>query len=267
MKNVAPSVKETAFNCPSCGTFTTQHWKSAYLENRDKNSLPYILDERFKENIQNDTELPEDQKRHWLNNIDKILAGKPALASKRSDIYGHHLHNVFASKCYNCGDLALWLGSSLIYPQKNNAPPPNADLSEKVLKYYNEAASIIHLSPRGAAALLRLCIEELCGEIGDPDKKINTNIQELVKNGLDIRIQKALDAVRVIGNDAVHGGQIDLDDDVAIANSLFGLINLIADKMITEPKHIDEIYNQLPQDKLDGIENRDKKPKTATDPT
>jgi len=63
----------------------------------------------------------------------------------------------------------------------------------------------------------------------------------------------------VIGNNAVHPGQIDLRDDRAIAESLFRLLNLVAEKMISEPKHVDEVYAALPEEALKAIGNRDAK--------
>ena len=59
-------------------------------------------------------------------------------------------------------------------------------------------------------------------------------------------IQKSLDLVRVIGNEAVHPGTIDLGDDRKTALGLFTLINLIATAMITEPKEVDEMYAEYP---------------------
>ncbi|WP_084649789.1 DUF4145 domain-containing protein [Planktotalea frisia] len=50
---------------------------------------------------------------------------------------------------------------------------------------YEEAALIAQQSPRGAAALLRLALENLCNHLGDPSKKINTNIKDMVANGLN----------------------------------------------------------------------------------
>src|SRR5229473_2853992 len=54
------------------------------------------------------------------------------------------------------------------------------------------------------------------------------------------------DIIRVIGNNAVHPGTIDLRDDQATALALFDLLNLIVDEMITRPREIDEIYKRLP---------------------
>jgi len=90
-------------------------------------------------------------------------------------------------------------------------------------------------------------------------KNINEDIKSLVSKGLDPRIQKALDAVRVIGNEAVHPGSLDLRDDRQTAESLFRLMNLIAEKMISEPKHIDDIYELLPVKAKEAIKKRDGK--------
>jgi len=80
-----------------------------------------------------------------------------------------------------------------------------------------------------------------------------------VGKGLDEEIQQALDVVRVYGNDAVHPGQIDALDDRATAETLFGLVNVIADKMISQKKRIKAIYKALPEEKLKAIEERNKR--------
>jgi len=132
-------------------------------------------------------------------------------------------------------------------------------MPDQVKLDYEEAALIAQRSPRGAAALLRLALENLCNHLGDPSKKINTNIKDMVANGLNIKIQQALDAVRVIGNEAVHPGEMDLRDDNETVHMLFGLIHLIVKTMITEPKEVETFYNLLSENKRAGIENRDKK--------
>jgi len=115
----------------------------------------------------------------------------------------------------------------------------------------------VERSPRGAAALLRLCIQKLTKALGKQGENINADIAALVKDGLSSKLQKALDIVRVVGNDAVHPGTIDLRDDVATAKQLFALINIIADTMITQPAQIEQIYQQLPDSKLEQISKRD----------
>ncbi|MBK0022070.1 DUF4145 domain-containing protein [Ochrobactrum sp. S46] len=146
----------------------------------------------------------------------------------------------------------------LVFPVIGAAPQASADLPDVIRADYDEASAILDLSPRGSAALMRLCIQKLCKNLGKAGKNINEDIAALVKDGLDPRVQKALDAVRVIGNNAVHPGTMDMKDDRATAVSLFRLVNLIVEKTITEPKHVDEIYATLPAGARAAIEKRDK---------
>lgn len=254
MKHVAPSVRETAFNCPHCGALAKQFWHAIRAdENNSENPIPIILDKDWFDRI--DWKNEEDSQRAWA---EKIARGRPFLEDSPGNSYGLlHLRNTWVSLCFNCNDIAIWIYDKLIYPQFGEAPPANPDLSEDVRRDYTEASSILDLSPRGAAALVRLAIQKLCKELGQPGKNINDDIKALVANGLDPRIQKALDAVRVIGNNAVHPGSIDLRDDRATAETLFKLLNLIAEKMISEPKHVNEVYDSLPQSARDQIEKRD----------
>jgi Domain of unknown function (DUF4145) len=120
-----------------------------------------------------------------------------------------------------------------------------------------EANEILDKSPRGAAALLRLGIQKLLIHLGEKGKNINDEIGNLVK-GLDKRIQQALDVVRVVGNSAVHPGQIDLRDDKTTATKLLGLVNVIVESQITQAKHIEDMYqNVVPETVKAQIEKRD----------
>ena len=146
----------------------------------------------------------------------------------------------------------------MIYPDSSAAPLPNPDLPEDIKTDYEEARAIISRSPRGACALLRLCVQKLCGFLGESGKDVNTDIAALVKKGLNPKIQKSLDIVRVIGNEAVHPGQLDLRDQPTTATQLCSLLNIIADAMITQPKAIESLYAGLPETKRQQIEQRDK---------
>ena len=63
--------------------------------------------------------------------------------------------------------------------------------------------------------------------------------------------------VRVIGNESVHPGTIDLRDNRDIAVKLFELVNIIAQVMITNPKDIEGLFDSLPEEKKDAISRRD----------
>jgi len=181
-------------------------------------------------------------------------------ASSWPDGSGSQIENreFVVSRCHNCQAITIWKGDQIIYPPFGAAEPPNPDMPVDVKADYEEAAAIASQSPRGAAALLRLAIQKLCIALGKPGKNLDDDIAALVKDGLAVRVQQALDAVRVIGNHAVHPGQIDLNDNRELTNSLFMLVNIIAEKMISEPAQIKTIYDALPKGALDHIERRDK---------
>lgn len=158
--------------------------------------------------------------------------------------------------CDHCNENTLWLNEKMYYPDTGNAPFPNPEMPQDVLKLYLEAAGVQTKSPRGAAALLRLAIQVLCKELGEKGNNINTDIGNLVKKGLPIIVQQSLDVVRVTGNDAVHPGQIDTDNPETVTQ-LFDLTNVIIEYMIALPKKVSGIYKALPTGKIDGINKRD----------
>jgi hypothetical protein len=161
------------------------------------------------------------------------------------------------SVCEHCGQPAFWVKKLMVYPELNAAPSPNSNLPDNIRGDYGEAASILSRSPRAAAGLLRLTIQKLCVELKHPGKNINDDIAAMVRNGLPAGVQKALDSVRVIGNEAVHTGLIDFSDTPEIAAALFSIVNFIVEKMISEPKEIEAIYGQLPAEKREAIRKRD----------
>lgn len=161
------------------------------------------------------------------------------------------------TKCDHCERVALWIGGNLIYPDRASAPPPNEDLADHIKKDYLEAASVQSRSPRAAAALLRLALQKLCVELGETGENINRDIGSLVAKGLNPLVQKSLDALRITGNNAVHPGEINLDEEPQRVAKLFGLINFIAQKMITEPRELEAFYADLPSGAIEAVKKRD----------
>lgn len=260
MKYVSPSVKETAFNCPHCGALAKQNWGDTFARYKaEKYPLPVIVGEKGAEEFDWKA-LDEDIRQDLTKWANKMATGEPFLQKDKGGIYVYYtLHNLNFTTCFNCEKVAILIYDRLIYPQTGDAPTANPDMPAEIRRDYEEASAILYMSPRGSAALIRLAIQKLCKNLGQPGKNINDDIGALVKGGLDPRVQQALDAVRVIGNSAVHPGQIDLRDDRATAETLFKLLNLIVDKTISEPKHVAEVYASLPAGAIKAIEKRDGK--------
>ena len=171
-----------------------------------------------------------------------------------------HGADVEISICSRCYSATFWLHKKIIYPIARMGPPANSDLLGNVKEMYEEASAIAGLSARAACALLRVAIEMLLKDLGHlkENSNINDSIGELVRAGVDKRVQQALDVVRVTGNNAVHPGTIDFNDSTDVS-SLFELINYIADTLITQPKKTSEMFDNLPEGDKKRIKRRDSK--------
>ena len=161
--------------------------------------------------------------------------------------------------CFRCKKYSIWLNAKLIYPRSSSTPLPDENMPLDVLIDFLEARSIVDLSPRAAAALLRLALEKLMIDLNAEGKDLNARIGNLVTKGLPKRLQEAADALRVIGNNAVHPGVLDLKDDSETAIGLFTLLNLIVEYMITKPNEVNKLYEKIPANVLADINKRDSK--------
>jgi len=269
-----PRLGLAAFVCPHCKAFTQQRWFTLTATHAENPPTEFDL-ERVREMIakQKAAEKRGEEPEFPTARLEKYLAaledGRPLIDRTQQGEYVYwHVNNAQLSDCFVCKKVAVWVGGRLRFPVVNaEVPEPNEDLPGDIRRDYVEAGEIVSASPRAAAALLRLAIEKLCAHLLEREgAKINTMIGDLVTRGLSPMIQRALDVVRVVGNEAIHPGSIDLRDDQATAMQLFGLVNLIAEQMITQPKHVMALYGTLPPDKIAGIEQRDAKARKAGEP-
>jgi hypothetical protein len=265
MKYVPPSTSAIAFNCPHCDALADQTWYSLHAKEGEKSQPPPRYTWQTLEEVRKQAAAAkQDESADWerlVTWIEQSYIGNVILSAERKDAYSNEVANLFISVCYSCDRASVWIHDKLVCPPIRAGIGPNEDLPADILRDFNEAREILDLSPRGAAALLRLAIQKLCVHLGEKGENLNADIGKLVAKGLDARVQKSLDIVRVVGNDSVHPGQIDLRDSRLVAEKLFGLVNLIAEKTISEPKHVAELYDTLVSGtKQDAIDARDKKP-------
>ena len=181
----------------------------------------------------------------------------------------------YSGRCTICKKDMLWVRQFhvvnetprhtdvMVYPSVFTTPAPNEDLSEDVRADYEEARSVFNASPRSAAALLRLAIQKLCKELGEPGKNINDDIASLVQKGMSPLIQQAMDTVRIAGNESVHPGELDLNDNQEVALGLFELVNIIAMDRLTTPRMVREMYELMPEAKRQAVEQRDAPKQTS----
>lgn len=254
-KEIVPALGLDSFSCPHCSAIAHQTWFQLFAKGYEGDSGPWLPGEEVLTDYKRGkAPLPE-----IIKFFESFVARKVFFDERenRTNV-STGLMNVHVSKCYSCDELSLWRADELIYPTSHVSVVPNEGMPDDVKADFLEANEIIDKSPRGAAALLRLCVQKLMVHLGEDGKNINADIASLVSKGLDTRIKKALDVVRVVGNNAVHPGQIDLKDDKTTATKLFGLVNVIVESQITQVKHIEQMYDTVvPETAKAAIEKRD----------
>lgn len=218
-KYIAPDLQRTAFTCPHCSVLTSQ--------------------------------FAAEVNREWAGTgpADRVM-----------DAFS-------TTTCMDCGHDVIWIRHfdgycnewrfRMVYPQGSTYPVAHGDMPADIKADFDEAAAVCATSHRSACALLRLAIQNLCERHLGKSGGINKMIGQLVGDGLPPSIQQALDVVRVVGNEALHGGEMNIKDDPETAEALFKLVNMIIEDRIARPAQIASLYESLPKSKREGIENRD----------
>lgn len=223
MEYLEPKFEENSFTCPYCGAYAQQKWQIRGL---------HI---------------------NWDNEYN--IVGRPINFTPTYDF--DNLEKLSVSTCQVCKRYHIWHKDKMIVPTNSPIPMPLEDMPQVVKDLYLEARGVYPISYKSACALLRLAVQHLCKELGEKGKNINEDIGSLVSKGLPEKIQKALDIVRVVGNNAVHPGKMDEQDTKEYARRMFGLLNFIIEDRIVRPKEIDDLFKGLPEDTKKAITKRD----------
>ena len=153
-KDNFPKSRKESFRCPHCKISAHQRWQedlslinlfmTVYCEDLFHSCRPGLASYQ------------ESAIRKFLDALKELYI---------SDMYSNnHLnirHGLSTSKCDHCGKYSVWVEEELIYPRTLWMPEPAEDMPDKVKQIYNEAREIEQASPRAAAALLRVALEEL----------------------------------------------------------------------------------------------------------
>lgn len=244
---LSPKFGADTFRCPHCNVVSQQSWFSVETASHSAN---LILESVFYDYRSQIRDYQQDAIADFIKRVEQVNERRMSQFLPK---------NFSVATCSTCNKITLWVAREIVYPRTTSVAPPNGDMTEAIQDLYREAQTIVVDSPRGATALLRLALQLLLKQLGKPAKNINSDIKELVASGLSVKIQKALDLLRVVGNNAVHPGQINLDDDRGIALKLFHVLNFIADEMITKPKELEALYaDVVPDEAKKHIDERDR---------
>lgn len=243
-----PKHGSNKYQCPQCKTVASQEWLSASGASDFAIRIITALYFDYRMKI---SDYEQGVIKKFISEINNSFS---------SSFYRLFPTAFSVATCASCNEFTLWVDGRMVYPKVNLVPMPNKDLDPDIKMLYNEAASILLDSPKGSTALLRLALQKLLKQVGKDGSNINSDIKGLVAEGLNPVIQKSLDLLRVVGNNSVHPGQINLDDNENIALKLFEILNFIAEELITKPREIESLYAEIiPVSTQEHIKQRDGK--------
>lgn len=224
-----PTLGSKAFDCPCCGAYSQQTWYRVYI----KKGKMFAVD------------------------------GKPVMEDVKAipfgvlrEAYPKEDPTISMSACAACNRPSLWVGAVVIYPEESAVAFPVEGMPDNVRELYLEARAVFPSSPRAAAALLRLALDALLIHLGAEGKFLDSRIASLQKKGIYPTLVKAMDIVRIAGNNAVHPAEIDLHESPDTASQMFDLLNLLVEQGITVPARVDALYSRMPENKRRGAEQR-----------
>lgn len=242
MSIIPPIFKREIFTCPHCKLDCKQNW--IY----------------FKDNLE------KDQKKGNIKSSVALLGGVGLAlalstgAFKKSNY--ETLSELSFSVCKSCTGYIIWKGENRLYPKENKLPEPSKYMPIEAAEIFEEARQLFEFSPRSSSALLRLSLEIILRNIlNEKNKTLNQMIGQLVIADIDEHIKKGLDIIRYYGNQSIHTGEINLEENMDSVELLFEFVNYIVDDLIGKKSKIDEQYSKLPHPIKKAISSRDSQSK------
>jgi hypothetical protein len=191
---IKPALGAESFSCPHCNTVAHQDWYSLFLKPENAGEVRVLTPEAVKALRQGDAQ--RDDIKETDQFVERLK--KNALTYE----YQRHPHplkakmaNLHISNCHSCNGFSLWVGGLLVFPTKIDKTP---ELVEEELE---EAAAILNEFPRGATALMRVCIQKLVPLLEDNGKELNQRVSSLVRKGLEMEMQQAKEVLQVLRSD------------------------------------------------------------------
>ena len=147
------------------------------------------------------------------------------------------------------------------YPNSNAKQFPDY-IPEAIRNDYEEAYSIIHLSPKASATLARRCLQGIIRDFWGI--KLNTLNQEItaLKNEISADLWNAIDSLRQLGNIGAHMEKdinTIIDIDPGEAEILIQLIELLIKEWYINREERNQLLAQIPSINVKKQEQR--KPK------
>jgi len=100
-------------------------------------------------------------------------------------------------------------GWQRVFPVGSSRRPPPTQVPERLTRDYSEAAAVLDVSPKAAAALARRCLQTILHDHGYKEKDLAKEVQALLNESDPAKvvpqsIRDTVDAIRNFGNFSAH---------------------------------------------------------------
>jgi hypothetical protein len=194
-----PQLGTESFSCPHCNTVAHQDWYSLFLKPENATEVRILTPET----VNVGTLRQGDGQRDNIKEIDQFI--ERLKKTQLTYEYQKHPHplkvkmaNLHISNCHSCNGFSLWVGGLLVFPTRIDKTP------ELVEDDLDEAAAILDKFPRGATALMRVCIQKLVHLLEENGNALNQRVSSLVRKGLEMEMQQAMEVLQVLRLDPVQ---------------------------------------------------------------
>jgi hypothetical protein len=105
---------------------------------------------------------------------------------------------------------------------------------------FEEAAAILNKSPRGAAALMRVCIQKLLPLLKDNGLDRSHYDSALIRKGLEVEIQQAMEVLQVLQSDSVQLTTFESQEDKEMAFRIIDSLKAILERRTLQNRDPEE---------------------------
>jgi hypothetical protein len=239
---VEPKLGAEFFSCPHCNAVAHQDWYSLFLKPENATEVVVLTLEALM------LAKGSERDQFFQHLKDNVLAYEYQEHPRNLKV---KLLNLHVSRCYNCKGFTVWVRDRLVFPVRGDEPAEivvegefeeveehveEDGEDEEVSEDFEEAAAILNKFPRGAAALTRVCIQNMMPLLEQTGKNLDENISSLVRKGLEVEIQQAMDVLQVVRKSPLQTTDFDLKEENETAKQFFNSLERILERrMLKKP--------------------------------
>src|ERR1700730_14725064 len=233
--DIEPQLGAESFSCPHCNAVAHQDWYSLFLKPENARDVVVLTLEALMLAKGNESD-------QFLQRLkDNVLAYEYQEHPRNLKV---KLLNLHVSRCYPCKGFTVWVRDRLVFPIRGDEPPDVVEVDfeevaedvqetaedKEVSEDFEEAAAILNKFPRGAAALTRVCIQNMMPLLKENAKNLDENISSLVRKGLEVEIQQAMDVLQVVRKNPSQTTEVDLKEENETAKKFFNSLERILER-------------------------------------